>query len=206
MTLHLLDEETRADLTTYVARARRIDDGAVRLQATGRALAAWVGVLAGRGLAGDGTVIGLRVLPLAEAGDEDAVVPLSAVADRLARSRDLEMPPTRMRAAWAAISAPRGGWQLIGEISVETLRTVAAEGISQISAGAPEGSGAAAVESLRHRIWGRGMSAPGGADGLPAGVAFAAEALGFLVGDSAAVHAAGRWHRVSTPAGHVLVR
>ena len=59
--LRLADTDTRADLATYVARARSLDaDGGVRLQATGTALAVWVGVLRGRGLMNDGTVVGLR--------------------------------------------------------------------------------------------------------------------------------------------------
>lgn len=213
--LHLLDAEDVADLTTYVTRARTLeDDGALRLQAGGTTLAAWVGVRKGRGLLGEGTVVGLRTMRLAQpvTADVDVVVPLSAVADRLARQRGadepvLGIPPVRVRTSWAAITPPRAGWAPLGQVPVETLREAARQGIEEIAVGAPEGSGAAAVESLRERVWARPI--PGalqGADGLPAGAALGLYALGFAVGESADVFAAARWHRVSTRGGHILVR
>lgn len=210
--LRLADADTVADLTTYLARARTLeDDGAVRLQAHGRSLAVWVGVLKGRGLSNQGTVLGLRVVGLAEPADLDEVVPLSAVTDRLARMRDadaldLPVPPMTRHTSWAAISPPRSGWSPVGDLPIERLREVAQDGIAEIAQGAPEGSGAAAVESLRQQVWGRALLADGGADGLPAGVGFGAYALGFLVGETAQVFGAGRWFRVTTPAGHALVR
>lgn len=210
-TLQLVDRESVADLTTYVTRARALEsDGAIRLQARGTTLAAWVGVLRGRGVTGDGTVVGLRVLGLADSVDVDEVVPLPAVSDRLARIKDegteLEVPPMTVRATWASVSPPRARWQQVAEIDVKMLSTVASEGISEIASGVPEGAGAAAVETLRQRVWGRAMPVTGAADGLPAGVAFGAYALGFLTGDVAQVYASARWFRVTTPGGHVLVR
>ena len=183
MILRLADAETRADLVTYVARARQLDaDGAMRLQAVGTALAAWVGVLSGRGLTREGTTLGLRVLPLAEPVELDVVVPMAGLADRFAREpggAELSVPPTEVRAGWAAISPPQGGWQPVGDIPVQTLQRVAAEGIAEITAGAPEGSGAHAVDALRRAVWARPMPP---ADGLPAGAAFALptrSAIGF---------------------------
>ena len=111
-----------------------------------------------------------------------------------------------VRAGWAAMSPPRAGWSPVGEVEVATLKKVAAEGISEVAQGAPEGSGAAAVDALRQRVWGRAVPLAGGADGLPAGVAFAGHVLGFLAGDTAQVFTAARWYRLSTPLGHVLVR
>lgn len=209
--LHLGDAETVADLTTYVGRARVLDpDGAVRLQASARTLAVWVGVLRGRGLTGEGTVLGLRVLPLAAPADLDKVVPLAAVSDRLARGlaggTRLPVPPTTVRAGWAAVSPPRSGWQPLGGVSTTVLAQAARDGIAEVAQGVPDGAGSAAVDQLRARVWGRALPTGGGPDGLPAGVALGAHALGFLVGDTAQVLAAGRWFRLSTPAGHVLVR
>lgn len=208
--VHLLDQETRSDLSTYLSRARLLDeDGAVRLQASGRTLAVWVGVLKGRGVAGEGTVIGLRVLGLAEPATVDEVVSLSAVADRLARpgdSTELAVPPAPVRTSWAAVSPPRAGWQPVGQVPVARLRQVADDGIAEIAVGAPDGSGGAAVERLRQRVWSRPIDTEDGADGLLSGVAFAAKGLGFLVGEQAQVFSSGRWFRVSTTGGHVLVR
>ena len=62
------DAEGYADLRTFVTRARSLDEeGSVRLQADGTVLAAYVGVLPGRGLMGDGAVVGLRTMRLAAA-------------------------------------------------------------------------------------------------------------------------------------------
>ncbi|GGB16537.1 hypothetical protein GCM10011492_02890 [Flexivirga endophytica] len=210
MILRLADAESRADLVTYVGRARQLDDsGAMRLQAMGGVLAAWVGVLSGQGLTRAGTTLGLRALPLAEPAQLDVVVPLAGLSDRFAREpqgTELPVPPTEVRADWAAVSPPQGGWQRVGEIPVQALNDVAAQGIAEIAAGAPEGSGAHAVDALRRAVWSRPMPTAGDVEGMPAAVAFASYALGFAVGPTAQVYAAGHWHRVTTPAGHVLVR
>lgn len=210
MNLRFADRETRADLVTYVGRARLLDaDGAMRLQSVGSALAAWVGVLPGEGLTRAGTTLGLRVLPLAEPAALDVVVPLAGLTDRFAREpegTDLSVPPTEVRAAWASVSPPRGGWQPVGRIPVSQLNDIAAQGVSEIAAGAPEGSGAHAVDALRRSVWSRPVPTLGDVEGMPAAVAFAAYALGFAVGETAQVYAARHWHRITTPAGHVLIR
>lgn len=214
MALHLLDSEVVADLHTYVARALRLDpDGAIRLQATGPTLAAWVGVRKGRGLSGEGTVVGLRVMPLSpESQDVDVVVELKAVADRLARmtsnhSTVLDIPPVTVRTSWAAISPPRAGWTPLGTVGVERLQAAAKDGITEVATGAGDQAGAVAVEKLQQLVWGRAIhGVDPSVDGLAAGAALGLVALGFDVGDEAQVFATARWHRVSTPAGHVLVR
>lgn len=214
MSIALLDAEVVADLATYVNRAMKLDaDGAIRLQASGSTLAAWVGVRKGRGLMGEGTVVGLRVMPLGhDSEDVDVVVELRAVADRLARmtvypSTRLDVPPVTVRTSWAAVTPPRSGWAPLGTISVADLETAATSGIAEVAQGAPEGSGSAAVESLQQRVWSRPIAQTSHAvDGLPAGAALGVHALGFGVGEEAAVFATARWHRVSTPVGHVLVR
>jgi len=204
--LLMADPETLADLATYVTRARSLDaDGAIRLQAQGMSLAAYVDVLPGRGPAMTGAVIGLRVMALAEPADLDTTVSLASVSDRLARGRTsaLSIPPTTVRVGWAAIGPPKSGWELVGDLTVEALRTVATQGIAEITQGSPEGSGAQVVAALRQRVWGRdSLTTPP----VPSGAAFAAYALGFLTQQSARVFAHGRWTRLSTATGHVLVR
>jgi hypothetical protein len=207
--LHLADAEALADLGTYVARARTLDaEGAVRLQATGTALAAYVGVLPGQGLMKQGAVIGMRVMPLAEPAELDVTVPLAGITDRLARHEPgavatLPVPPTTVSAGWAAMAPPRSGWEPVGELLPEELRAAAAAGIAEIAQGSPEGAGAHAVATLRQSVWGRNTPTT---PPVPAGAAFAAYALGFLVDGPVRVFAHGRWTRVSTAAGHVLVR
>ena len=54
---------------TYAGRAKALDaDGAIRLQAAGVVLAAWVGVLQGSGILAEGTVLGLRTFAPRGAG------------------------------------------------------------------------------------------------------------------------------------------
>ena len=207
--LRFPDPETLADLGTFVTRARALDDGgAIRLQAHGLALAAYVGVLPGHGLMADGAVVGMRVMPLAEPADLDTTVPLAGITDRLARTgtseaRTLEVPPTTVSAGWAAVAPPRAGWERVGDLAAQSLRTVATQGIEEIAQGAPGGSGGHAVTALRERVWGRMTDT---VPPVPAGVAFAAYALGFLGEGTAAVFMHGRWTRLSTEAGHVLLR
>lgn len=211
--LQFAEVETLQDLSTYVARARTIDaDGAIRLQARGRVLAAWVQVLPGQGMLGSGLVMGLRVMELGADHDLDVTVPLAAVSDRLARrqgtgdvSADLAVPPVRVSPAWAAISPPRSGWVSQGEVVDEVLTTAALDGIEVVAQGTPDGAGSAAVATLRSRVWGQGLSQEPQAP--PAGMAFAAYTLGFVGGGGrGAVLASGPWKRLRLRNGDVLAR
>jgi len=204
--LRFADPETLDDFRTYVVRARALDAaGAIRLQSRGMALAAYVDVLPGSGPVMKGAVIGLRVMALAEPAEVDATVSLAGVSDRLARlgSTTFSIPPTTVRVGWAAMAPPRGGWEVVGDLSVEDLRTVATQGITEITEGVPQGSGAQVVAAIRARVWERDTATT---PPIPSGAAFAAYALGFLTQPRARVFAQGRWTRVSTATGHVLVR
>jgi hypothetical protein len=204
------DHESLADLRTFVGRARAADeDGAVRLRAHGTTVAVTVGVLAGAGLMAEGTVLGLRAMALAEPADLDVTVPLAAVGDRLA-GRDaqtrpvLAVPPTLVHPAWAAVTAPRGGWERVGSLPADLVNDVARQGIQEIAAGAAEGSGAKAVAALRRTVWARSSAT---IPPVTAGGAFAAYVLGFSrPGTAVTVWTHGRWTRLSTAAGHVLMR
>lgn len=204
--LRFADVDTLEDLGNYVTRARSLDaEGAIRLQSFGAKLAAYVGVLPGQGLMTTGAILGLRVMALAEPADLDVTVSLASVAERLARggTSTLSIPPTTVSAGWAATAPPRSGWEPVGELSVADLRSVATQGIAEIAHGVPEGSGAVAVTAMRQRVWARDSPTT---PPIPSGAAFAAYALGFLTQESARVFAHGRWTRLSTATGHVLVR
>jgi hypothetical protein len=206
--INLGDARGLADLGTYLSRARRANpDGAVRLQVVGSLLVATVAVLEGSGLLGEGTVLGVRVVRVAESPPVDVTVSFSSLADRLARGSDqpvLSVPPMTVRAAWAALTPPRDGWEPVGQLDGDVVESIARQGIEEVAAGTPEGAGGHAVEALRRRVWGR-MS-----DTVPpiaGGLAFGAHVLGFLAPDDAAtVSAHGRWTRLTTSRGHVLVR
>src|SRR5690606_41731261 len=63
-----------------------------------------------------------------------------------------------------------------------SLRAVASEGIARVAAALPEQPGDPVVHRVRSEVWGAPV-----ADGVPAGAAFAAEAMGFL-GDRSEEH------------------
>lgn len=208
MDLHFPDGQGLDDLRTYVARAKAADDdGAIRLQASGTTLAAYVGVLPGSGLMGEGAVIGLRAMPLAAPTEVDTTVSLASVTDRLARDdgeATLSVPPTTVSVGWAAMAPPRSNWERVGALTAEDLYAVAREGIAEVASGAPSDAGGQAVAALRRHVWGRSTTT---SPPVPAGGAFAAYALGFAApGSQVTVWTHGRWTRLSTPAGHVLIR
>jgi len=203
--LRFADSEDIEDLRNYVTRARSLDaDGAIWLRSHGTALAAYVGVLPGHGLLTTGAVIGLRVMALVEPADVDVTVSLASASERLARggTSTFSVPPTTVRVSWSAMAPPRSGWEPVGEVSVADLKTAAIQGIAEIAHAAPEGSGAAVVAALRQRVWARDTRTT---PPIPSGAALAAYALGFLTQERARVLAHGRWTRLSTATGHVLV-
>lgn len=225
------DPSDLADLRTFATRAKAIDDGAIRLQASGTVLAAYVCVLRPR-ILGEATptVLGMRTMALARPSATDVTVPLGAVLDRLARAGtsdvDLPVPPATVTEPWTGVSAPRSGWTLVGVLADADLRNAAEAGIAEVAALVPDNPGAAVVNNVRAAVWGRPLDADanhaphgdgqgdrdddsnGGASagGLPAGAAFAALTLGFLGDGEQKVFRAGRWFRLSGNRGHVLVR
>ncbi len=208
-TLVFDDEQAYADLVTFVGRARAVDpDGAMRLQVVGTVLAAHVGVLPGRGVLGEGTVTGMRAMALAQPSTLDAIVSLASLADRFARQPEgaveLPVPPTRASAVWASLAPERGGWESVGTVPERELERAAGAGIEEVARGTVPTAGSAAVARLRQSVWGRLTPTD---PPVPAGAAFAAYVLGFLDPDrDAQVFAHGRWVRVATRRGQVLVR
>ena len=208
-TLELPDVRALDDLATVTGRARRVDpDGACRLVATGRMLAVYVSPVHG---GGGPTVLGLRVAELAAAAELDATVPLAALADRFARPAAqgdrplLHVPPLRVAEPWAGVAPPRSGWDAVGLLDAPALRQVAEAGVREIADGVPPGAGAQAVARLRGQVWGRPVES--GLPDVPAGVAFAADALAFLDdAEPVALYRSGPWVRATTRRGHVLAR
>lgn len=212
------DPQDLADLDVFFSRAKRLDpDGAVRLQGHGASLAVTVAPLypTGRSSSEEPTVLGSRILEATAATSLDAVVPLAAMTDRIARAKAegslaLPVPPQTVLAPWAGVSPPRGGWQRIAPVSAGKLRDAAQGGIAAIASALPERPGAPLTAGVRGRVWGSGLVLGLGdpVDKIPLGAAFAAEGLGFLPGRVGAVglFTSGPWARLSTPAGHVLAR
>ncbi|MGG5171464.1 hypothetical protein ACQR35_04680 [Pseudarthrobacter sp. J1738] len=192
-----------------MARARAVDDGAVRLFAQGRVLACYVCVLKPT-LLGEGTptILGLRTMALTSDAQVDITVPISAVLDRLARlgENDVELPLPVVTAAasWAGVSAPRGPWTPQGAVMSEDVKALAMAGMKEVAEIIPDQPGALIVNNARATVWSRPLSET---SELPLGAAFAAFSLGFLVpGTELSMLSSGRWQRLSSPQGHVLVR
>ncbi|MDO5502858.1 MAG: hypothetical protein Q4G67_06745 [Actinomycetia bacterium] len=222
--LTFADRDSLADLGRYAARAKALDaEAAIRLQAHGPVLAAWVGVLPGNGLLGEGLVLGLRTFALAEPTQTDAIVPAAAITDRTAHAANalvLPLPPVRLTPDWSSLTPPRSGWEYAGAASGDDLAQVARSGVEQVSAAVQERGAAAGL--VKQQVWSALVtySDPTAystadptekpeTDGveLPAGVALAAFTLGFLrPGEPVQVFRTNRWTRVSGPGGHVLSR
>jgi hypothetical protein len=205
--LRFTDPRDLADLRTFATRAKAVDDGAIRLQASGSVLAAYVCVLRPR-LLGESTptILGLRTIGLAEPSTVDVTVALSAVLDRLARAGEadveLPVPPSTVAESWTGVGAPRTGWERVGPLQDSELRRAAEAGITEVAGIVPAQPGALIVNNARAAVWGRALDSTG----LPAGAAFAALTLGFLADGEQVLHRAGRWFRLSSSRGHVLVR
>ena len=210
--LVLADPQVTADLRTFVVRARAADDGAVRLQAVGSVLAAYVCILRPRALGENvPTVLGMRTMPLASPARLDTAVSLASVADRLARMGEsdtvLPVPPMTVTESWTGVGAPRSGWERGEDVPHKLLEQAAHRGIREVAALVPASSGAPVVNTARGAVWGQRL--PEVSASIPAGAAFAALTLGFLPAGTdgqAAVFHCGRWTRLSMPRGHVLIR
>lgn len=212
-TVVLTDQETLADLGTFFARARSIDDGAIMVQGSGSALALYVPVLYPENL-GDPvpTILGMRAIALETPAKVSGIYPLSAMTDRLARmegdSLALSMPPAEVSASWAGRLVPRGGWEQLGTIADDQLISQANDGMSAVAQALPENAGKPVLATVRSRIWATPMTGlVKGNIELPLGIAFGAQTLGFLrPGETSTLFGSGPWLRLSSSGGHILAR
>jgi hypothetical protein len=189
-------------------------------------LAVYVSPLHG---AGAPTVLGLRTTALLRSSMTDATVALAALEQACARHLEpfddphsspgapeggadaaspvhLALPPgDGAHVSWAGITPPRSGWEIFGQVGADLLAGVAADGEREVADRTATGSSSHDLHRVRAQVWGRTLAdAPAG---LPAGIAFAAHVLGFLVeGERGTVHRTGAWSRLTTSRGHVLAR
>lgn len=200
--LVLADSDTSKDVLTFLGRAMRISDEGVRLQAANGVLALTAAALAPHGLFDQTpTVLAMRIVQVDPELECDVVVSsLSATDD----DRVLGFPETGLSPAWAGVAPPRGQWQATSSLAASVIAQRAQWGISAVARGASPGSGEEAVRALRAAIWGEPDEDLGG---LPRGVAFAADAFGFISGEEdVVVMTSGRWTRLAFRRGHVLAR
>jgi hypothetical protein len=212
----LQDSRALDDLTTYLSRAGRVDDGSVRLIASGGVLAVYVAVFYPSGLLDESpTVLGLRTFRLPADEAFDAVVPVGSLLQRLAdRTSDVTdvaapvavtLPMQVHTVSWAAISPPRGGWAPLDPTSSTVLDGVGRAGIDEVATAIPTGTGEQIVHRVRSEVWGRPIP---GLEHVPAGAGFAALSLGFLgpAEEQVQIYQTGPWTRLTTRRGHVLAK
>lgn len=204
-TLRFPDSEARDDFLTFTSRASRLSDPEVRLEASRGTLATWAPILVPRGLLDrTPTILALRALPVDPELVCDLIVAASSVVASTNDTTAAELPATALRATWAGVSAPRGGWTPVRTIDSADVAARAHEGMARVAEVVPADAGAEAVQRVRSAVWSEPVEAW---SGLSLGAGFAAVALGFIVG-SEQVHLlkSGAWARLSFARGHVLVR
>lgn len=197
------DPETSKDVLTFLGRATRISDEGVRLQAAKGVLALTGAALAPHGLFDQTpTVLAMRIVHVDPEVECDIVV--ASLTASTEDDRTLILPETGLSPSWAGVSPPRGQWQATASLTASVIAQRAQWGISAVARGATPGSGEEAVRALRAAIWGEPDDDLGG---LPRGVAFAADAFGFISGEEEVpVMQSGRWTRLAFRRGHVLAR
>ncbi|OAN40860.1 hypothetical protein [Microbacterium sp. H83] len=200
--LLLADDDTTRDVLTFVGRAARITDEGVRLQAAGGVLALTAAALAPQGLFDHTpTVLAMRIVHADPELECDVVVASLAATDD---PRTLDLPDTGLSPAWAGVAPPRGRWEATATVPASVVAQRAQWGISAVARGAGIGSGEEAVRALRASVWGEPDE---DLAGLPRGVAFAADAFGFISGEEdVVITRSGRWSRLAFRRGHVLTR
>ena len=211
----LSDSLSLGDLQVYLSRAGRVEDGSVRLVSAAGVLAVYTAILYPRGLLDSTpTVLGLRTFALSEPVELDVVVPVRSLLDRLVRLEaavtdatapvTVTVPLQVSSVTWAGITPPRGGWKPHGSAAAAVFETTARDGIAEVAAAIPSGTGEQLVHRVRSEVWGRPIAA---LDFVPAGAGFAAVSLGFLAADEPVqLFETGPWTRLSTARGHILVR
>ena len=199
------DADAAADALTFAGRTARLGDGAVRLQARGGTMAMSSAPLAPRTLLDPTpTILALRALPVDPELECDLVVEASALAADPSDARAVLLPETALSPTWAGVSPPRAGWAAAADIEASELAARAQWGIAAVAEAMPADAGEDVVHTVRAAVWGEADAAIGD---LPRGAAFAAFALGFIVGqESARVRTAGSWTRVTLDRGHIIVR
>ncbi|GAA1990510.1 hypothetical protein [Microbacterium pumilum] len=199
------DARAASDALTFAGRAKALGDGALRLQATGGTLAMTSAPLSPKGLFDTTpTVLGMRILRVDPELVCDIVVEASSLTADAGDPASIALPETGLAPSWAGISPPRSGWSKQPGLAASALAARAQWGIASVAEAMPLNPGEDAVRSIRATVWGAPDDALGG---LPLGAAFAAFALGFIVGEETApVLTSGPWTRVSLTRGHVIVR
>ncbi len=202
--LSLVDAASAQDLLTFAGRAARVGADGVRLAARNGVMTVQTATLSAQGLLdATPTVLGMRVMAV----DPELVCDFVVAPEGLTEGtnpEDISLPESALNAAWAGIAPPPTGWEYLGEVSPFTMRILATEGIADVADLVPADSGEDVVRKVRAAVWGPLTDKLFDA---PKGVAFTADALGFLRdNDPIQVFRNERWTRFTMSRGHVLSR
>lgn len=199
-----VDAASAKDLLTFAGRAARVGAEGVRLAARNGVMTVQTATLSSQGLLdATPTVLGMRVMAVDPELECDFVVAPEGLGPGQSDTQ-VALPETALSLPWAGIAPPPSGWEYVGEVSPLVMRTLATEGIADVADLVPADSGEDVVRKVRAAVWGPMSDALFDA---PKGVAFTADALGFLRDDDTiAVFRNERWTRFSMTRGHVLSR
>jgi hypothetical protein len=208
--LTFASREPIRDLDTFIDRSGLLDNDAVRLVAKDQVVVAWVQVLTPRGLNDTTpTVLGMRGSELSVAAKFDIVVPIESLRARLANATESEagfvvtMPLQAPSVRWKIPLPPQNGWEPLGKVGASELEAVVREGMKIIKRKIPRNAEEYVVRSYRSQVWGTTIN---NSLGMPAGVALAAETLGFFGDTVMSVSEKEPWIRLSSSRGEVLAK
>ncbi len=211
--MRLADATALTDLLTYLGRADRINRASARLTAEQGVLAVYTAVLHPAGLLDETpTVLGLRTIEVPAEDELDEVVPIASLTARLqgvdasaAGLITVPLPAPVHTVTWSGIAPPRAGWVAVDQVGADTLIEVARAGSAEVAAALGGNTGEKLVQRVRTEVWGRPIP---GLEHVPAGAAFAAATLGFVVDplEQIPVYESGPWTRLSAERGHILVK
>lgn len=208
LSAQLKNTEALADLRVFVERSLQSTDGVIRFTCGDSTLRVTVCTFSPFGILDSSpTVLGMRIFAEESGATFDAVGSARAILDRIAHLEPGELsigiPPMRETATWVGVEPPKQDWRQIAEIPAATLNGVALAGIAEVADAVPEQPGEVLVRDVRQKIWGAPFDPM---PEMPRSVAFTGHMLGFFTHPSnALIYESGRWMRVSTPSGHVLL-
>jgi hypothetical protein len=206
-TLRFSDSRDTADLRSFLARAKRLDDdGVVKFRAFGDILACYVSPIYSGSLLSDGpTILGLRTIQLSEGNELDSCYAITDILEVINEgATELKLPKETARAAWTGVTPPRQGWEEFGTVSQEQITKWAKDGIEEVARNLPTSVGSAIAARVRLGIWGKTVSLE---FNLPGGSAFAMAGLGFMQKDEEIkVFRTNGWVRLTSSYGHVMAK
>jgi hypothetical protein len=151
----------------------------------------------------------MRGAELAVEAKFDIVVPIDSLRARFDNAEEtaagfvVTMPLQAPTVRWKIPLPPQVGWETLGKIGAPDLQIVVQEGMKIIRRKVPNNAEEHVVRSYRSQVWGTTIN---GSLGLPAGVALAAETLGFFGDKVMDVSVKEPWIRLSSTRGEILAK